>query len=105
MMKIERMFRTCGPGRSPPTGTLTILSHGDGRFRLIAVADSGDREELDIGKFEVVMPEPKVEPTGRVIVAERSRTWHFFRELPVSAERIIQTVAVLGAGPKVKVVS
>jgi hypothetical protein len=103
-MKIHRMFRVCGKGRTQPSGTLTIVDDdGDGNGFFIHVTDAGDRTSFLVKGYEVhPMPEEPM-PTGTITgrAGEMDMTWHFYRELPVTGERIVQTVSVLGVVPKI----
>lgn len=105
------MFRVCGPGRTQPTGTLTILDDdGDGNAWFDLVSDKGERSRFLVKGYRVgdLYP-PNFEnptPTGTVTGAVGmgvEKTWHYFKELPVTAEKIVQTVSAISAGPVVKV--
>ena len=103
-MKIHRMFRVCGPGRTPPTGTLTIVDDdGDGNGFFIHVTDAGDRKSFLVKGYVVHPPPDEPMSTGRITgrYDKLEMTWHFYRELPVTGERVVQTVSVMGIVPKV----
>lgn len=103
------MFRVCGPGRALPTGTLTIIDDDDdGNAWFDIIADDGRRSRVLVKGYRVgeLFP-PSVEvpsPTGTItgMTTSGERTWHFFKELPVSAQTIKQTVCTLRATPQLK---
>ncbi len=107
--KICHVFRTCEPGRKPPTSTLAILTEDSFLFTIRAHSDvSAETETYLASSFEIVPCPPLSDeqpyPTGTIdahgIGGDR-RTWHFFKELPVTGERIIQTIASMSVSAKV----
>lgn len=113
-----RMFRTSGPARTGPFGTLAILEE-DGLFRAQWHGDPLPGRQICVTKsqtfsgvyvrFEVydVPDEPTEENPlrlGRVVVHHEDgseRTWHFHRELPVSAPRIQNVSLIVPVIPQI----
>lgn len=99
MSKILRMFRTCGENRVPPLGTLSIIQRDDKTVLIINVSDKGERSEVGFDGFGVeevpTASEENAAPTGRVFgmrdTAEGG-SWFIWKELPVSAQTIRQSV-------------
>jgi hypothetical protein len=104
------MFRVCGPGRTLPTGTLSILDDdGDGNAWFMVVMDDGQKSNFLVKGYRVGdLFSPTAEnqsPCGTVtgmVDGRVERTWHYFKELPVTGERIVQTVSTIGQGPRVR---
>ncbi len=118
---IRNLFRICEPGRKLPTGTLAIIGRDPPPFIVRVHRDDGSKAEQLWAAWAEVNPVPPTTdedpfPTGTVVVeVSRSdskglhvptgevRTWHFFKELPVTGERIHQVVVALNALPKVSI--
>lgn len=108
-MKIHRMFRVCGPGRTVPTGTLTVLDDdGDGNAHFMIVMDDGSKQNHLVKGYRIGALYPATaenpSPCGTItgMSGAFEMTWHYFKELPVTGERIIQTVSTIGQGPRVR---
>lgn len=110
MTKVLRTFRVCGEGRTPPTGTLAILQEGDGSRKALFVPDDASRRDLYLVSDLTVHDVPErtagtPDPTGLVVAQtdHGEQRWHFFKELPVSADRIHQTITKVPMIPRVEV--
>lgn len=112
--KVERMFRTCGPGRTLPTGTASIITHEDGRTELRVTPDTGkdpqrhfvDRVQVTPVQARTYEQAERQEQTGRligVINGIGTVELYFFRELPVTGERVTSTVAHIEVVPRMGV--
>jgi len=107
---VLRMFRTCGERRDPPLGTLTVLLEDDGTQKALYIPDDASRRDLyPILGLEVVDPPARTEadpyPAGTVVArtaAHGELRWRFFKELPVSASVIHQSIAKVSMIPRVK---
>lgn len=116
--KVERMFRTCGPGRTPPTGTASIIKHDDGRTEIRVMPDiptpgeDGTRRTY-VDQVQVTPVQARSyeqaearQQTGHLrgfLNGVATVDLHFFRELPVTGERVTSTVTSIGVMPHMSV--
>ena len=106
-MKPLRTFRTCGPNRELPTGTVYLLDDPSGATKAIFTPDGHSPTthfvtEWWVSEMPSVTDENKF-PVGELLIrhGESERSWHFFNELPV-AVKPHQITARIQANPHVR---
>jgi len=101
-MKIARMFRICTPDGTAPSGTLCIMEPESGKTIVLAISDDGTRAEHRFDDVIVTLDGSKTLYGGRVVGrADVESEWQFYRELPMTGDRVTQIVASMRVNPAV----